>query len=146
MRPKQQCVASFIRNCCTSKHVVERQYLRVQNTSEQQQQQKTAAFEWWIRMLDLSCSQHDLFRLEIHKSFDCFSLPDMSFQSDPLRAIPRPGFVIYISTIVWSLIFWSTQRPIGFTSPPPPSPEIKRYPVVVKHRMHIQLSISLLVL
>lgn len=29
----------------------------------------------------------------------------MSFQSDPLRAIPRPGFVIYISTIVWSSDF-----------------------------------------
>lgn len=55
-----------------------------------------------LRAVDLSCSQHVLFGLEIHKSFDCFSLPGMSFQSDSFRAIPQPGFVIYISTIVWS--------------------------------------------
>ena len=34
------------------------------------------------------------------KSFDCFSLPDMSFQSHFLRAIPWPGFVVYVPTIV----------------------------------------------
>lgn len=55
-----------------------------------------------LPLLDLSCSQHVLFGLEIHKSFDCFSLPDTSFQSDSFRAIHPPGFVIYISTIVWS--------------------------------------------
>lgn len=57
-------------------------------------------------LLDLSCSQHGPFWLEIHKSFDCYSLPDMSFQSDPLKAIPWPGFVIYISTTVCSPDFW----------------------------------------
>ena len=84
---------------------------------------------------DLSCSQHDLFQLEIHKSFDCFSLPDMSFQSDPLRAIPRPGFVVCISTIVLSPDFEEHSATDRFylVSPSLLSPEIKRHPVLVKY-------------
>lgn len=93
--------ADILGSCCTSRRT-ETVFQRVQNTREERQQQKTATFQRWIRMLNLSCSQHDPFRLEIHKSFDCYSLPDMSFQSDPLRAIPGPGSVIYISTTVWS--------------------------------------------
>lgn len=98
--------------------------------------------------LDLSCSQHDLFRLEIHKSFDCFSLPDMSFQSESLRAIPWPGFVIYISTIVWSSDFeehWGGDR-YYLAWPPLLSPETKRYTVLVKSYMCTQLCPRLLIL
>lgn len=78
-----------------------------------------------LRVLDLSCSQHVLFGLEIHKSFDCFSLPDMSFQSDSFRAIPPPGFVIYISTIVWSPDFEERGNRFYPVWPHRSSPEIK---------------------
>lgn len=77
------------------------------------------------RVVDLSCSQHVLFGLEIHKSFDCFSLPGMSFQSDSFRAIPQPGFVIYISTIVWSPDFEERGNRFYPDWPHLLSPEIK---------------------
>lgn len=78
-----------------------------------------------LRVVDLSCSQHVLFGLEIHKSFDCFSLPGMSFQSDSFRAIPQPGFVIYISTIVWSPDFEERGNRFYPDWPHLLSPEIK---------------------
>lgn len=90
-------------------------------SQSREHQEKAACSE----VLDLSCSQHVLFGLEIHKSFDCFSLPDMSFQSDSFRAIPPPGFVIYISTIVWSPDFEERGNRFYPAWPHLSAPEIK---------------------
>lgn len=62
------------------------------------------------------CGIHHAFKMtsfDRHESIDCFSLPDTSFQSHFLRAIPWPCFVIYILTIVQSHegVFSSIQPP-----------------------------------
>ncbi len=140
-----ECRRHWSNNACSLfRHLKEQLYIkvdgetifhRVQNTSEYQQQQKTAACEWCIKMLDLSCSQHDLFQLEIHKSFDCFSLPDMSFQSDSLRAIPQPGFChLYFHNCLVSW-FWGAPGDWWVLPRWPPIlfPEMKRCRVLLNY-------------
>lgn len=123
--------ARYISSCCHRATVVLCRHLkgllainadgRTCLSQSREHQEKAACSE----VLDLSCSQHVLFGLEIHKSFDCFSLPDMSFQSDSFRAIPPPGFVIYISTIVWSPDFEERGNRFYPAWPHLSAPEIK---------------------